>query len=70
MTTFSMMSDPDILLTIKAYSRLKISHEYIIKEFEDDGMPEDSLLPMLEQIKRLDELNESLLNEWQKRGNP
>lgn len=61
------MSDPDILLTIKAYSRLKqrnidnlVKLPSVSKEVEKKIEDENN---------RLDELNDQLVAEWERRGN-
>ncbi len=78
MTVFSNMSDPDIMLTIRAYTLLKMSLENGIQRIpngNEEGI--DDLIDkiteenkqQLAEINRLDELTNSLINEWQKRGN-
>ena len=73
MTTFSMMSDPDILLTTEAYTRLKVQAQQDIRysEIAPAMYPKTpkELIALASRVERLEELIASLMQEWQKRGN-
>jgi hypothetical protein len=59
------MSNPDILLSIQAYSLLKKSKNEKMLQSEDH----DEITGLQGQIERLEQLTDSLVNEWERRGN-
>ena len=69
-TTLSNMSDPDILLTIQAYTFMKVKlNERLILIQEHDDYLKDNIDNCRIKIARIDQLVNALLNEWTKREN-
>jgi hypothetical protein len=72
-TTFSNMSNPDLLITIQAYAymacQIKDRMEFIknIKVLDDLFIAEADILQI--KLTRVTELSEALVNEYDKREN-
>lgn len=69
MTTFSNLSNPDIILTIHAYVNLKKQLKAKLEIQEPYHIFDEENKMLIQQIARLDHLVDSLINEWEKRGN-
>ena len=63
------MSDPDILLSIQAYTNLRIDTETQLHDRKEDPDMADEITALKLRINRLNELNDELQNEWAIRGN-
>ena len=63
------MSNPDIMLTIKAYTMLKIKYQNQLHAMENKPKEPDVVIDLQKSIERLEELTTAMENEWCERGN-
>ncbi|MEI7723451.1 MAG: hypothetical protein WCK09_00245 [Bacteroidota bacterium] len=68
-TTFSNMSDPDILLSVQAYTIMKLDLENKLLLYGDRPKYLDESESAKNKIARLNQLVDALQNEWTKRDN-
>ena len=66
-TTFSNMSNPDILLTIQAYTHMKLKTTEHLISIQDHVEMKDEIEKCHSKIARLSQLVDALLGEWDKR---